>query len=136
MTVTNAPLQRNWRTNIVGEILTGEGTFNIVIDPTFDDERNYWMEDNELVLPGEDGSAINNGVLSDLLNTSLPESNILEYAPLIENINFTGTFTMDEPKALHFKNVSFETLKAEEEMTILFENVKFMSSSNIQNKNL
>ena len=126
--VINAPLQQNWRTNIVGDILTGEGTFNIVIDPTFDDERNYWMEDNELVLPGdEDGSAINNGVLSDLLNTTLPESNILEYAPLIENINFTGTFTMDEPKALHFKNVSFETLKAEETMTILFENVKFTS---------
>lgn len=44
LTVTNAPLQRNWRTNIVGDILTGEGTFNIVIDPIYDGDYNYEMD--------------------------------------------------------------------------------------------
>lgn len=64
--VVNAPLQRNWRTNIVGDILTGEGTFNIIIDPTYDDERNYYMEDSELILPGE--NEINgNANLSNLI---------------------------------------------------------------------
>ena len=46
--VYNAPLQRNWRTNIVGEILTGEGTFNITVDPIFDGDRNYDMPGSEL----------------------------------------------------------------------------------------
>ena len=48
LTVSNAPLQRNWRTNIVGEILTGEGTFNIVIDPIFEADRNYPMDGSDL----------------------------------------------------------------------------------------
>lgn len=48
LTIENAPLQRNWRTNIVGEILTGEGTFNIVIDPIFEADRNYPMDGSEL----------------------------------------------------------------------------------------
>ena len=129
LTVINAPLQRNWRTNIVGDILTGEGTFNIYIDPEYDDERNYYMEDNLLVLPGDaTGVTVDNGNISELLKAELPVSSILEGAPLVENMTFTGTFTMDASAALHFKNVSFETLTVEKEMTVLFENVKFSSA--------
>lgn len=32
----NIPVQRNYRTNIVGSLLTSTGTFNIVIDPIFE----------------------------------------------------------------------------------------------------
>ncbi len=34
------PVQRNWRTNIIGQILTGDVTFNITIDPIYDGEDN------------------------------------------------------------------------------------------------
>ena len=34
------PVQRNWRTNIIGNILTGDVTFNITIDPIYDGEYN------------------------------------------------------------------------------------------------
>ena len=34
------PVQRNWRTNIIGQILTGDVTFNITIDPIYDGEYN------------------------------------------------------------------------------------------------
>lgn len=34
------PVQRNWRTNIIGKILTGNVTFNITIDPIYDGEYN------------------------------------------------------------------------------------------------
>lgn len=34
------PVQRNWRTNIIGKILTDDVTFNITIDPIYDDEYN------------------------------------------------------------------------------------------------
>ena len=35
------PVQRNWRTNILGELLTGDIQFKIVIDEKFDDDYNY-----------------------------------------------------------------------------------------------
>ena len=35
------PVQRNWRTNIIGKILTGDVTFNITIDPIYDGEYNH-----------------------------------------------------------------------------------------------
>ena len=43
--VDNLPVQRNWRTNVIGRMLTGDITFNIDIDPIFDGEENY--PDNE-----------------------------------------------------------------------------------------
>lgn len=35
------PVQRNWRTNILGKLLTGDIQFNIVIDERFYDDYNY-----------------------------------------------------------------------------------------------
>lgn len=34
------PVQRNWRTNILGKLLTGNITFNIVVDPVYEDDHN------------------------------------------------------------------------------------------------
>ena len=34
----SVPVKRNWRTNIVGQVLTGEMTFNIKIDPAYEGE--------------------------------------------------------------------------------------------------
>ena len=36
----NIPVQRNYRTNILGSFLTGNVTFNITIDPIYDGEYN------------------------------------------------------------------------------------------------
>ena len=38
--VPGANMKRNWRTNVVGELLTAEGTFKVVIDPEFGGEYN------------------------------------------------------------------------------------------------
>lgn len=38
--VTNMPMQRNWRTNIVGNLLTGNEEFQIIVDPIFAGEYN------------------------------------------------------------------------------------------------
>lgn len=43
--VPNAYMKRNWRTNVVGELLTAEGSFKVSIDPNF--EGSYtenWTE--------------------------------------------------------------------------------------------
>lgn len=39
--LNNVPVQRNWRTNILGRILTGDIQFNINIDPVYDGDVNY-----------------------------------------------------------------------------------------------
>lgn len=36
----NVPVQRNWRTNILGNILTGSIRFNVTIDPSYVDDIN------------------------------------------------------------------------------------------------
>ncbi len=38
--LNNVPVQRNWRTNILGKFLTGDIDFNIVIVPLYDGENN------------------------------------------------------------------------------------------------
>lgn len=39
--LAGAPVQRNWRTNILGKILTGDIQFNITIDPVYDGDYIY-----------------------------------------------------------------------------------------------
>ena len=39
--LAGAPVRRNWRTNILGKILTGDVQFNITIDPAYDDDYIY-----------------------------------------------------------------------------------------------
>ena len=47
--LSNVPVQRNWRTNIVGELLTSEVTFNIIIDPAYYGDYTYPdFEDHEI----------------------------------------------------------------------------------------
>lgn len=129
--VVNAPLQRNWRTNIVGDILTGEGTFNIIIDPTYDDERNYYMEDSELILPGEE----NSGVVTDDVNMSEVANELGKLTSdgffTISDKKFAGTVTLDKGMdgsygQYSFIGVTFEkTLKVTGDLTLAFENVYF-----------
>ena len=38
--VMNMPIQRNWRTNIIGDLLTSKENFRVVIEPGFDGENN------------------------------------------------------------------------------------------------
>ena len=43
--VPNAFMKRNWRTNVVGELLTAEGSFKVSIDPDFKgDYNNNWNQ--------------------------------------------------------------------------------------------
>ena len=43
-TFTNVPVERNHRTNIVGDLLTDPANFNVSIDATFDEEPVYVVE--------------------------------------------------------------------------------------------
>jgi len=38
--VINMPIQRNWRTNIIGDLLTSKENFRVVVEPDFVDDYN------------------------------------------------------------------------------------------------
>ena len=42
-TYTSVPVQRNWRTNIYGNILTSEADFTVTIEPEFAEDKNEMM---------------------------------------------------------------------------------------------
>ena len=48
------PVQRNWRTNIVGQILSGDIQFNISIDPVFNGDNNHEIWDGSAEEPETD----------------------------------------------------------------------------------
>ena len=55
LTIDNVPVQRNYRTNIFGSLLTGSVDFDITIDPDFDDtDHNY----QELLLAAQNGGKV------------------------------------------------------------------------------
>ena len=38
--IINTPIQRNWRTNIIGDLLTSKENFRLVVEPGFEDDYN------------------------------------------------------------------------------------------------
>lgn len=71
--LNNVPVQRNWRTNIIGQILTGNIDFNISIDTIYDGEYNngtavpvelngvYYSTIEDALAKAVDGDVINLG---------------------------------------------------------------------------
>lgn len=95
--LNNVPVQRNWRTNIIGQILTGDIQFNITIDPAYDGEYNngtavpvelngvYYSTIEDALANAVDGNVINLGVS----NYTLP-SNIKLKDGATGTITFVG----------------------------------------------
>ncbi len=54
LTIDNVPVQRNYRTNIFGSLLTGSVDFDITIEPDFDTDHNY----QELLLAAQNGGKV------------------------------------------------------------------------------
>ena len=131
--VLNAPLQRNWRTNIVGDILTGEGTFNVVIDPTYDDERNYWMEDSKLELPGDYSISGDIYLSQDMDNLGA----IVDGSFQIKDYIFNGEVTIDTSVAgsggtYELLDLTFnKTLNVSADVTIFLGGVNFDGNKTI-----
>ena len=95
--LSNVPVQRNWRTNIIGQILTGNIDFNISIDPIYDGEYNngtavsvelngvYYSTIEDALAKAVDGDSINLGAS----NYTLP-SNIRLKDGATGTITFVG----------------------------------------------
>lgn len=89
------PVQRNWRTNIVGKLLTSDVEFTIVIDQQYLADYNYPdFEGTAVAVTSADEflSALNEGKIVALVNDiTLPENTVISIeAGKTVNINLNG----------------------------------------------
>ncbi len=93
------PVQRNWRTNILGQILTGNIDFNISIDPIYDGEYEYnngtavsvKLNNTDYYSTIED--ALANAVPGDVINLGVSDYTLPSYIKLKDGA--TGTITFE-----------------------------------------
>lgn len=120
-TFKNIPVQRNYRTNIIGWMLTNPADFNIIIDDEFEKPDYNDEGSNE----GEDGTE--SETFSELF-AGLTNSPDVEDAKYLSNANYSE-FILDYPGAsfsLHIANSTFGTFKANTgKVTLFLENVTF-----------
>ncbi len=89
--LNNVPVQRNWRTNIVGQLLTGDVKFSIKIVPAYDGDHNY---NPEAKPEGNNTYEINSAaamleIASIIAKTAHGEGNPLTFK-LTADINMSG----------------------------------------------
>lgn len=111
----NLPLQRNYRTNIVGNILSGTTTFTVVVDPTFstpDHNTTYRMVHASTQAEMNAAASQPNTVVK----LAAGNSYTLSAAPadgVVFSSDDAATTTVRIPAAVTATNVSFENVTVE-----------------------
>ena len=121
--VANYPVQRNYRTNIIGKILTGDVTFNITIDPIYDGEyNNYLASSNEDIT-----NAISAGVTTISLT---PGTYIVPDDAQGKTLTFIGTGDPEDTKIATQDDGSYEGCDYSlDGATVTFENITINTDS-------
>ena len=121
--VANCPVQRNYRTNIIGKILTGDVTFNITIDPIYDGEYN-----NYLASSNED---ITNAISAGATTISLtPGTYIIPDDAQGKTLTFIGTGNPEDTKIATQDDGSYEGCDYSlDGATVTFENITINTDS-------
>lgn len=95
--LNNVPVQRNWRTNIIGKLLTGDITFDITIDPAYIPNGDNNIEIGEQNVSGvtelETAMANNNSTESIIYN--------------IEGLSASNNVSVSIPSNFVSENVTF-----------------------------
>ena len=91
--VPNLTIQRNWRTNIIGSIMS-DAEFNIVIDPIFFGDHNYPDTDNESL----EFAALNGGevTLTDDASLTAPLNVVADMVINMNGNKLTGSIKVAE----------------------------------------
>ena len=121
--LNSVPVQRNWRTNIIGQILTGDVTFNITIDPIYDGEyNNYLASSNEDIT-----NAISAGVTTISLT---PGTYIIPDDAQGKTLTFIGTGNPEDTKIATQDDGSYEGCDYSlDGATVTFENITINTDS-------
>lgn len=116
------PVQRNWRTNIIGQILTGDVTFNITIDPIYDGEYNngtaqpvningvYYATIQDAVNNVQDGDVIKvaTGTYNEVVKVGGGKNFTLEAAGPNVVIAALDHQSNDNPSTVKVKGITFD----------------------------
>ena len=91
--LNTVPVQRNWRTNILGKILTGDIQFNITIDPAYDGD--YIFPNTSGSIQDLEFAASFGGAVTLVEDVTMPEDRpfLQVAADFTLNINENVTFT-------------------------------------------
>lgn len=81
----NIPVQRNYRTNIIGKLLTNPAIFNITIDERFNDVTDFDSPENDYIVD-EDGTVKATVASIDELQNALNAANGPTYIKFANNI--------------------------------------------------
>ncbi len=110
---SNVPVQRNYRTNIVGNLLTSQVQFNITIDPNYEDDITG---NNEVIAEGITRfdnvySVTNAAATSNAINTIYADAKNNGISELTINLT-EGDFTLPAaltPSTIHIKGAGINT---------------------------
>lgn len=118
--LTQVPAQRNWRTNIIGELLTANIEFEVDIDPIYAGDYNQNGDEWDGAIaegvsydPVADEILISNGMglqwLADMVNAKYTESS---YSPKVAELVKRATKVSEWPSAnrFHFTGVTVRLL--------------------------
>ena len=121
--VANYPVQRNYRTNIIGKILTGDATFDITIDPIYGGEHN-----NYIASSNED---ITNAISAGATTISLtPGTYIIPDDAKGKTLTFIGTGNPEDTKIATQDDGSYEGCDYSlDGATVTFENITINTDS-------
>ena len=105
--VPNIPTQRNFRTNIIGDLLTNSAEFNVVVNPEFNGDKEFNLENVKTV--AELKAALSIGgkitVVDDITTTDKPFSIAAENTEIV--VNEGVTIAADYGTSNMFKTLSF-----------------------------
>lgn len=91
--LNGAPVRRNWRTNILGKILTGDIEFKVTIDPVYDGDYNY-PEVGELVQQLEMAATFGGTVtLTENVTLTAPLNVTADMVLNLDGNTITGNFS-------------------------------------------
>ena len=108
--LNSVPVQRNWRTNILGKILTGDIQFNITIDPVYDG-------DIYVVYPPVESydaflAMISDDTWYDATKTELAIEDVADFAAFVETANSGNDFEGKTIKLTGDVDLYFEDITA------------------------
>ena len=113
VTFSNVPVQRNYRTNIVGNLLTSQAQFNITLDPNYEDDITG---NNKVIAEGITRfdnvySVTNAAATSNAINTIYADAKNNGISELTINLT-EGDFTLPAaltPSTIHIKGAGINT---------------------------
>lgn len=117
LSVPSAPLKRNWRTNIFGDLLTTSADFNVIVEPGFDDDTDVDIT-NVKTVAGLNAALANGGkvtITGDVTSTSKPFYVKKENTEITisEGVTVTAELTTGSKTLAYFDNVGSQIISGE-----------------------